>query len=272
LKPSRLLIVYWCVFSIPFSASAQQSANPVPAPPSALLQQSLNVLASNTPLTDITLTGTARRIAGSTDESGSATLKATSTASRIDLSLPSGDRSEIRNNVGSPAPGAAAQPQGSWSDANGSHPMSFHNLLTEPSWFAPAFALSHSLGANGYTANYIGHETKDSIAVEHFTVASTFPGLDATTAATFQRLSQIDLYLDSSTLLPSSMSFNIHPDNNMLLDIPIDIHFSDYRAVNGAQIPFHVQKFLNNGLILDLQFTNATLNTGLTAVDFGGAQ
>jgi len=44
-----------------------------------------------------------------------------------------------------------------------------------------------------------------------------------------QRLSQTDLYLDSTTLLPAAMTFNIHPDDNALLDIPIEIHFSEYR-------------------------------------------
>jgi hypothetical protein len=64
------------------------------------------------------------------------------------------------------------------------------------------------------------------------------------------------------------MSFNIHPDNNLLIDIPIEVRFSEYRLVSGAQVPFHVQKLLNNGLILDLRFQTATLNTGLSAADF----
>jgi len=55
----------------------------------------------------------------------------------------------------------------------------------------------------------------------------------------------------------------------MILDIPVEIRFSDYRPVSGAQIPFHVEKFLNNTLLLDLQFTNAQLNSGLSASLFG---
>ncbi len=81
-------------------------------------------------------------------------------------------------------------------------------------------------------------------------------------------LSQMDFFLDSTTFLPAAVTFNIHPDNNALLDIPIEVRFSDYRAVKGVQVPFHIQKFLNNGLILDLQFTTAVLNAGLGASQF----
>jgi hypothetical protein len=73
----------------------------------------------------------------------------------------------------------------------------------------------------------------------------------------------MDFFLDSTTFLPTNVTFNIHPDDNALLDIPIEARFSDYRAINGAQIPYHVQKLVNNNLYLDLQFETAALNTGL---------
>jgi hypothetical protein len=78
----------------------------------------------------------------------------------------------------------------------------------------------------------------------------------------------MDFFLDATTLVPAAATFNIHPDNDAGRDIPIEVQFSDYRTVNGVQIPFHVQKFLNNGLILDLQFSSAAVNTGLSATAF----
>jgi hypothetical protein len=97
-------------------------------------------------------------------------------------------------------------------------------------------------------------------------LAVTPPGGSGITAAVLpEPLSQTDLYLDPATFLPVIIAFNIHPDNNALTDIPIEIHFSDYRPVSGVLIPFHVQKFLNNGLYLDLQFQSAAINSGLVA-------
>lgn len=78
----------------------------------------------------------------------------------------------------------------------------------------------------------------------------------------------MDFFLDATTLLPAAATFNIHADNDAGRDFPIEVQFSDYRNTNGVQIPFHVQKFLNNGLILDLQFSSATVNTGLAATEF----
>lgn len=219
------------------------------------------VLTGSLAVTDATFTGTARRIAGSDDETGTVTLKAIATgASRMDLSLPSGQRSEVWNASGT-------LPVGIWSGPDGiSHSIAQHNLMTEPAWFFSTFAIARAL-STGYVAKYIGHETWNSVAVEHITLyqQSSTP---AKTAALLKHLSQMDIYLDFSTLLPLAMTFNIHPDNDAGLDIPAEIRFSDYRAVNGTQVAFHVQKYLNNGLVLDLQFQSVTLNAGLSASIF----
>jgi hypothetical protein len=227
----------------------------------ALLQSALAALAGANPVTDVTLMGTARRIAGSDDETGTAVLKAITGATRVDLTLPSGQRTEIMNISG-------GQLAGTWIGTDGvSHAIADHNLLLiDPGWFFPVFPLSRGL-ATGYVATYVGSETKDSLAVQHLSISQQ-PADTSDTAALLQHLSQVDLYLDSSTFLPVALAFNIHPDNDAGLDIPVEIRFSDYRPVNGIQVPFHVQKFLNSGLILDLQFQSAILNSGLSASAF----
>ncbi len=252
---------------------AQQTTTSSPQAVS-ILQNSLAALTGGQSVTDVTLTGTARRIAGSDDESGSATLKAlASGAARADLSLSSGSRSEIENlnvvaglqtgAVSSPAPA------GSWSGPDGvSHAVAFHNLLNERSWFFPAFAIGRRLANSNYVATYIGHETRNGQPVEHVSVSQTAPFADASGATLVAHLSQVDFFLDSTTFLPAAIAFNIHPDNNALLDIPVEVDFSGYQAVSGRQIPFHIQKFLNNSLLLDLQIQNATLNSGLSATLF----
>jgi len=87
-------------------------------------------------------------------------------------------------------------------------------------------------------------------------------------AATFQRLSQMDLFLDPSTHLPVALAFNIHPDNNLLLDIPVEIRLSDYRAVNGVKVPFHIERYINGTLQLEITVANVVLNPGLSVSDF----
>jgi hypothetical protein len=261
-----LAILTAFLFSFPSLPASRQASGPVASSSTqatTLLTQSLTALVGQATPTDVTLSGTARRIAGSDDESGTSVLKALVTGeARMDLSFASGPRSEvvaISNNCLA----------GNWSGPDSvAHPSSNHNLMTDSSWFFPAFTVGRMVSTGKYVLAYVGHETQNGQAVEHLTAyqPSTVP-LPAG-VATFSHLTQMDLFLDSSTLLPAALEFNIHPDNNAGLDIPVRILFTDYRHLNGAQIPFHVQKFINNSLTLDLQFTSAVLNSGLSANSF----
>jgi len=262
MRATRLTSLVLAILSISQLVVAQQTTSSTSQAPQ-LLQQSLAALQGNTSLSDVTLSGSARRIAGSDDESGSAVFKAlASGAGRMDLTLSSGQRSEVQNLTATP-------PAGAWSGPDGaSHPIANHNLLAEPVWFFPAFAIARRLSITGYVATYVGHETHNGQAVEHVSVSRTPSAQIPSGLLPFQHLTQVEFFLDSTTLLPSAIAFTIHPDKNLLLDIPVEVRFSDYRAVSGAQIPFHVQKYLNNSLILDFQATSATFNSGLTAGSF----
>src|SRR5258708_12111052 len=78
--------VYLC-FVLVLSSSAQQTTIQTPQA-SVLLHSAFAALVGANPITDVTLTGTARRIAGSDNESGTAPLKAVSGPSRFSLNLP----------------------------------------------------------------------------------------------------------------------------------------------------------------------------------------
>ena len=202
-------------------------------------------------------------MAGSDDESGTAILKAIVTgASRMDLTLSGGNRTEVLNT-------SSAEPTGAWSGPDGiSHAIAFHNLVTGQAWFFPAFTIAQGLSSSGYVATYIGSETHNGQAVQHVSLSQPplFPNNSGGPSSA--HLSQVDFFLDSSTFLPAAITFNIHPDNNLLLDIPVEIDFSNYTSVSGAEVPYHIQKYINNSLALDLQLQNATFNSGLTVNSF----
>jgi hypothetical protein len=150
------------------------------------------------------------------------------------------------------------------------HSQSQHNLMTDSSWFFPALTLGRLVSSQNSSVSLVGQETRDGVSVFHLTATQQFlvPDTPAEIAPELQRLSQMDIFLDSSTQLPFALTFNQHPDNNVLLDIPVEVRFSDYRAVNGVQVPFHIQRYLNNSLILDVQLQTAILNSGLAASAF----
>lgn len=262
MRTTRSAFLVLVILSITQLTAAQQTATSDTQGLLILQKASAAMASPAAPLTDVTLSGTARRIAGSDDETGTGLFKAmVSGAGRMDLSLSSGQRNEVQN--------LTAAPAGAWSGPDGvSHPMAYHNLLAEPAWFFPAFAIARRLSGSGFVATYVGQETHDGQAVEHVSVSQTFSSRSASSTLLFKHLSQVDFFLDSTTLLPSAIAFNIHPDDNASYDIPIEVRFSDYRSVNGMQFPFHVQKFLNNTLLLDFQAETVTFNSGLSASTF----
>ena len=146
MRPLRIFVCTLLLLNCPVNSLAQPQT-PGATQPSQLVQQALAALTGGHSITDVTLTASAHRIAGSDDETGTATLKAVAAgASNLNLSLASGPRTEILNV-------SAAPPSGSWSGPDAVvHPFAFHNLLTGPSWFFPAFALASSSSGSGSRA------------------------------------------------------------------------------------------------------------------------
>jgi len=72
----RFVVVLVCSFTLLFGPAVAQQPSSPPISASALLQQSLAAQLGNTQISDATLTGTVRRIAGSDDESGTVSVKA----------------------------------------------------------------------------------------------------------------------------------------------------------------------------------------------------
>src|SRR6202030_1792727 len=230
--------------------SAQSSTQTSTAQATALLQQSLTALAGSTTVSDIALTGTVRRIAGSDDETGSGVLRAILAGmSRIDLVFATGKRTEFSDLTGS-------MPAGTWSGPDGTlHSMAAHNVLAEDAWFVPVFAISRRLSNSNFVATYIGLENWKGQMVQHVSVVETLflPNSPNAPAPTIEHLTRVDFFIASTSLLPVGISFFTHPDQNAAIDIPVEIDFGDYRSLGATMVPFHIQKFLNNTLLLDFQ-------------------
>lgn len=246
---------------------AGQQAAPVAAS-NPVLQRSFTAANGGTRIDDIALSGTARRIAGSTDETGRVELKALAGGeARLDLSFPSGTTREVFAL-------SANGPVGEWIGEDGTaHPIAYHNLLTDAAWFCPALMLG-KIGrpaservVTASAATNSGGQGRDRLHVER--KAGAVPARIPKEAADgLQRASQFDIDLDPATSLPVEMTFVTHPDNNLRQEIPVRIVYSDYRSVNGTQVPFHIEKFLNNSLVLDIQLETAGVNGGVAASTF----
>jgi hypothetical protein len=74
--------------------------------------------------------------------------------------------------------------------------------------------------------------------------------------------------LDSRSYLPTVVAFSVHPDDDLQVNIPVEIRLAEYRSVQGIQVPFHVQKYVNGVLHTDFRIDAAAVNSGLRDSDF----
>lgn len=224
-----------------------------------LAKQSIAALTGGSSISDITLNASVISIFGSDNETGTGTFQAKGAfESRADLSLSGGTLSEVRNlqNNG---------PAGAWSRNGGSVVrQASHNVLTDASWFYPGLSCLSEYGGANYVFKYFGLTQHGSANAQHIQVAS----IPSTAISSLQRLSTTDVYLDPVSFLPLAIDFKAHPDADMNTDIPVEILFANYQPVNGVQVPFHIQKMLDGGVVLDISVTSAVLNTGILDSSF----
>lgn len=193
-----------------------------PATPQSVLTSSLAALGASN-VQAVTFSGTATSSNGDSGDSGSFNVQcAVSGNSQLQMQLQSGSRTEIRqisNGVSS----------GTWIDAQGtSHAMVDHNLYSPESWACPAVLISRLLLSSTRTIQFVGIEQKNGLTTAHF--SSTVPATGTDQASQLlSHLTQVDLYIDPQSLQPLVVDFNIHPDNDAGVDIPIEVCFSGYQ-------------------------------------------
>jgi hypothetical protein len=85
-------------------------------------------------------------------------------------------------------------------------------------------------------------------------------GMSAKLAGDIEKRSKTDIGLDPITFLPAVLAYSVHPDNGAPIQVAIEVHYSDYRTVDGTQIPFHIERYVNGYLQLDIHVTSAEVN------------
>jgi hypothetical protein len=253
-------------FTPTLSSTAEASrVAPSDAKATTLLMQANLALTGGQAPSDGIFTGTVALPDGEKVANGSVTLKLKGSGeSRMDISATDKGRSEVLSN----SKGAA----GSWKGPDGvAHEMAWHNSLVPSAWFAPHAVIAGMSGSD-VTLSYIGEEERNGIKVDHIRYKRQLPvdpnnplpkfAMDPST------LTVVNLYLDQVSHRPLAIEYNLHPDKNANRNIPVEVRYADYRATNGIQAPFRIQRLINHSLNLDLTLTSASLNAGLPESDF----
>ena len=247
-------IVGTVAISIVLSSLAALGQTSTASDPQALAYaaQSIAALTGGNPISDVTLTGSVTWNAGA--DKGTASLKALGNGeSRMDLALSNGMRSEIRDAQTGTLLGKWANPSST------SGQFAPHNCWTDAAWFFPALG-SLAAGQN-VVLSYIGQEDRNGSNVQH--LRSYLYQSGQTPLPSPQQLSVMDFYLDATTLLPMTVTFQVHPDNNATTTLPVEVDFSNYQRISGVAVPLHIQRYQQGALMVDLTITGASFNTGL---------
>ncbi len=252
----RFIVVSLLTFcAVCASAQSLPSSDPYAI---SLAQQSVAALTGGAPINDATLSGSATWIAGSDKETGTVTLSTKGTTeSRMDLNLSASTRTEIRNDT-------VGYPQGA-SILNGGNqrPWALHNCWINASWFFAALSALVQSADPDQIFLYVGLEKRNGLSVRHLKTYHYTPAKRPEITALNQMLSTMDIYLDSTSLLPLAFTFNTHADDDSATNIAMEVDFSNYQPVEGILVPFRVQKLIWNGLALDITLTSANFNAGV---------
>ena len=85
-------------------------------------------------------------------------------------------------------------------------------------------------------------------------------GVPASLTADVAQWSKTDIGLNPTSLLPEVLAYSVRPDNGAPLAIAMEVHYSNYRTVNGVEIPFTIQRYVNGALQLEIQVSAAQIN------------
>src|SRR6185437_11771501 len=161
----------------------------------AVATSSLAAMTGGLPVTDITLNANVTFVAGSDNESGTGTFYAKGNdESLLDLSLDQGRRRELRVSTGG-IPSASGK-----NAASAVGKFAEHNALTDAVWFSPVLSSLSQTANPDYVFSYLGQDQKNGLTVEHLRVFHKMPA--DLEDGLLSRLSTMDFYLDSTSLLP----------------------------------------------------------------------
>jgi hypothetical protein len=97
-------------------------------------------------------------------------------------------------------------------------------------------------------------------AFRHLQSQLVLPEMSSALASTMMQRSTADLGLDPTSLLPAVLAYTIWPDNGAAIPILIEIHYANYQLINGVQIPFTIQRYIDGSLQLQIAVTSAQAN------------
>ena len=187
---------------------------------------------------------------------GTATISALAgTDFRFDASLPGQDRSWF-----------VTRGQGKSRLNNKTSSLPLHTGVNRSALTLPVFHLVNVSYDPKYRLSYIGTESRDGQDLHHLRFERV-PEKSDDYEKEIAQLETVEYFVDPHTFLIVRTEDVAHPPENMSVNQRHLIEYSDYRAVDGLQVPFSVTEHLGNAQTWSLQLNEVKINSGLTSSD-----
>ena len=244
--------------SIPAVYSQEQDEPPQRANARNVLGDLSTAFSVGKTIQNVRISGYASWYAGSLEDSGTVTLTASADgSSQMQLLLGgSGKRTETQAGVGSNA-------TCSWAGADGiTHEVRSGSCWRPVLWFLPALSLQTSSLSGSLRVVDLGMGTVGGSTNIHRHLQSqiTLSDVPDALATDVMQQSKTEIGLDPISHLPTTLTYSVRPDSGAQVAIAIEVHYSDYRTVDGVQIPFLIQRYVNGSLQLEIHINSAEIN------------
>lgn len=200
----------------------------------------------------ITINGSANWIAGSTRDSGPVKLVANADGStEVKLTFAHSQHAETFGSF-------ARRSCQSLDNNTVSHEVKGADCFTPLPWFSPA-VLPLLLSSPAVSVRDGGELTEVGLLRHQLIVdmSGTYVGQNA---RAFAAATQVTVHYDPAALTPTSLEYNLHPDEDNTLSIPVRVIFSDYRNISGVLVPFHLERFIDRTLDLTIAVDSVVVN------------
>jgi hypothetical protein len=207
-------------------------------------------------VSQVQLTGDATWYSGEIQDSGTVALTASASgANQMQLSLTSkGQWTEFQSAIG-PSMDCG------WAGTDGiQHAGDFVNCQHPTIWFLPGISLQASTIPAAVKVSDLGIETGGPEAYRHLQNQLVLTGLPQDIQSRAASVNTADIDVDPQTFLPCTLAYQVFPDDGSNTLIPIEIVYSNYQQVDGIQIPFLIQRYVNGSLQLEIHVSSAQIS------------
>lgn len=80
--------------------------------------------------------------------------------------------------------------------------------------------------------------------------------------------SPCDVLIDAQTGLPLKLTFSMHPPENLLVDIPAEVEYAEYKQIWGLLLPTRIKFSLRGNLVTEVVINQFSLNVGAWPAEF----